>query len=335
MSVLDRESLEQSPLADLHAIASELTIDSYRLLRREALVEAILARQEGREEDGSTLLSSEAEGTAAPASQSEPKPRRRRSRRSEPSGAQKEAQKEAPERPAEAEVSPPAAPKQQSDRARFEALPAGFPDQRFEFDSDEPTVAAIAALAPIGRGSRVVITGAPRTGKTEALRRLAAALDAQGGAELLLLLVGVRPEEIGEWQAGKPEPVQALSFGAPTSALDRAVYAVIDQARATAVEGGHAVVLIDTLDALHEHAARRALATARNIIGGGSVTVIATASEPAGAETTVIALDPDRAYAGRFPALEPRLSGTMRAELLVGEEGMSAISAARQEAAGT
>ena len=49
MSVLDRASLEQSPLADLHAIASALSIDGYRRLRRPQLIDAILARQEGTE----------------------------------------------------------------------------------------------------------------------------------------------------------------------------------------------------------------------------------------------------------------------------------------------
>ena len=49
MSVLDRGALEDSPLADLHAIASELSIDGYRRLRRPELIDAILARQGGGE----------------------------------------------------------------------------------------------------------------------------------------------------------------------------------------------------------------------------------------------------------------------------------------------
>jgi len=47
MSVLDRSALEDSPLADLHAIASELGLDGFRRLRKAELVDAILARQEG------------------------------------------------------------------------------------------------------------------------------------------------------------------------------------------------------------------------------------------------------------------------------------------------
>ncbi len=170
-----------------------------------------------------------------------------------------------------------------------------------------------------------------RAGKTEALRRLANALHGRDDLQLLPLLVGVRPEELGEWQAGPVQPVQALSFDTPTSALDRAVYAVIDEVRATALKGGDVVILLDTLDALHEHAARRALATARKLRDGGSVTLIATCSEPFGGETTVITLDPALTGAGRFPALDLRSSGTVRPELLVDEKDAARIASERAD----
>ena len=50
MSVFDRAALEASPLADLHAIASELAMDGYRRLRKADLIDAIIARQEGEEQ---------------------------------------------------------------------------------------------------------------------------------------------------------------------------------------------------------------------------------------------------------------------------------------------
>jgi transcription termination factor Rho len=107
---------------------------------------------------------------------------------------------------------------------------------------------------------------------------------------------------------------------------------VVDQAKRVAARGANAVVLIDTLDGLHGLAARRALAAARNIIDGGSLTIIATATAPLGGETTVIALDRSLASAGRFPALDLVASGTIRPELLVGEPGAQAIARARAEA---
>lgn len=332
MSVLERDALEQSPLADLHAIASELSIDSYRLLRRQQLVDAILARQEGAEEQDE------------PDGEVEPKPRRRRARRpagarqqtapptteAEPRPEPKRSKRTAPaesERPEPSEAST-------SDRARFESLPPKFPDQPFRFDSDDPLLSAIESLTPIGKGSRVTITGPARSGKSDALRRLATAFSARDDIELLVVLVGVRPEEIAEWQQGATPPAEALSFASPTSAQDRAVYGAIDRARSIAVGGGHAVVLLDTLDGLHEQAARRALAAARQLVDGGSVTVIATASEPAGGETTVLGLDPLRTLVDRVPALDLLFSGTLRADLLVGEEGAAAIAQAYADAVG-
>jgi transcription termination factor Rho len=91
-------------------------------------------------------------------------------------------------------------------------------------------------------------------------------------------------------------------------------------------------VLIDTLDGLPAAAARRALAAARNIADGGSLTVVATAAAPVGGETTVVALDPALVALGRFPALDLAASGVLRPELLVGEAGAEAIAKARVEA---
>ena len=92
------------------------------------------------------------------------------------------------------------------------------------------------------------------------------------------MLVGVRPEEITQWQEGPLAPEAALSFAASADAQAQAVERVLETARRTAARGGHAVVLIDTLDGLHPHAARKALAAARNLREGGSLTVIATAA---------------------------------------------------------
>src|SRR5689334_12398384 len=64
---------------------------------------------------------------------------------------------------------------------RFEDLPLAFPSQRLELGSDDATVKAIEWLTPIGKGSRVVLAGASRSGKSEALRRLAAAPGAREG----------------------------------------------------------------------------------------------------------------------------------------------------------
>jgi transcription termination factor Rho len=214
---------------------------------------------------------------------------------------------------------------------RFEDLPASFPAERFELGSEDPTVKAIEWLTPFGKGSRVVIAGPARAGKTEALRRLAGALAGREGLEVSLVLSGVRPEETGDWPV---EPAAALSFGASPDAQAQAVEQAVEQGRRVAARGGDAVVLVDTLEALPPHLARRALAAARNITDGGSLTVIATAPAPLGGETTVVALDPEFTALGRFPALDLAASGVMRPDLLVGDAGAEAIAKARADALG-
>jgi transcription termination factor Rho len=407
MSVLDRATLEESTLADLHAIAAELSIDSYRRLRKGDLIETIIAHQGGgdapsatKEPDGGT--DDEENGAG----------RRRRGRRGgrgraagragvadaeegdepEPAPPSKKREEEEPEivegvvellpngsgfvrvSPPEASdgdvyisaaqvkrcelvngdrVTGPRRPPHRSerfpslvridtvngrpaeelaDRGRFDDLAAEFPSQRFELGSDDATLKAVEFLTPFGRGSRVTITGDSWAGKSHLLLELARALAAQEGLSVFVALAGVRPEELSEWAQAPVKPGAAVSFAASTEAQDSAVELVVDQARRLAARGSDAVVLIDTLDGLHPLSARRALASARKLHDGGSLTVIATSSKPLGGETTVIALDAALAISGRFPAVDLLSSGTLRPELLVGVNGAKAIAKERIKA---
>jgi transcription termination factor Rho len=428
MSVLDREALEQSPLADLHAIASELSLDSYRRLRKADLIDAILASQG----DGSDAPADEAKAADAEPDEAEPdetetetesaddeeRPaRRRRGRRggrgrsggsaraddgdgdgpedgaaSEPKEPDPEPEPQSeeviegevellqngsafvrvhPPEPSDDDVyisaaqvkrcelvsgdrisGPRRAPRRSerfaslvridaingrpaseiAEGTRFDDLPAAFPTERFKLGLDDPTVKAIEWLTPFGKGSRVAIVGPARSGKTEALRRLAVALSGHDDVQLFVALAGVRPEEISEWNEGPTQPTVAHSFATSPDAQAHAVELVLDRARRAASRGGDAVVLVDTLDGMAAHAARKLTAAARNIVGGGSLTVIATAAAPLGGETTVITLDAALAAIGRFPSLDLVASGVLRPELLVGEAGAEAIARSREAA---
>ena len=430
MSVLDRAALEGSPLADLHLIAGELSIDGYRRLRKADLIDRIIARQEGTEvppaDEADTTAEAEGGGadaadndttgaeaggattgrrrrgrrggrsrsregaggdadTAASASSEEPPPAavEGAQEREEEDGAVVEGVVEllangsgflrvAPPDPSDDDIYISAAqvkrcelvsgdkiagPKrpprrserfaslirvdtindrpasEQADGVRYDELPSAFPTERFRLGSDEATLKAIEFLTPFGRGSRVAIVGGSRAGKSRALRLLGDALAADESLQVFVALAGVRPEELSEWpREGRLTPAGALSFASSTDALDHVVERVVEQARRIAARGADAVVLIDTLDGLHPHAARKAMAAARNIVDGGSLTVLATSGEPIGGETTVIALDATLAGAGRYPALDLVASGTLRAELLVGEPGARAIADARAQA---
>src|SRR3954470_14890174 len=208
---------------------------------------------------------------------------------------------------------------------RFEDLPVAWPDERIAFASNDPTVRAIEWLTPFGKGSRVVITGPSRSGKTEAIRRLAGALVGVEGLEVSAVLAGARPEEVADWPL---TPGAALTFAASSDAQAQAVEQAVETGRRVAARGGDAVVLIDGFEYLSASAARRALAAGRNLAGGGSLTVIATSPAPVGGETTVVVLDRALAARGNFPAISLGESGTLRGELLVGDAGVSAIRTA-------
>lgn len=216
-------------------------------------------------------------------------------------------------------------------KPKFDALPATFPTQRLELGSEDPTLKAIEWLTPIGRGSRVVIAGAARAGKTETLRALLRALQDTKDLQISLVLAGVRPEEIADWEALSPTATATLAASPEVQgqAIDRAVEA----AKRLASRGEHVLLAIDGLNDVAPHVARRALAAARNLLDGGSLTVIATANEPFGGETTVIALDVLHTSTGRLPALDLLASGTIKAELLVGDADATEIVKARAQVA--
>ena len=215
---------------------------------------------------------------------------------------------------------------------KYDDLTCGWATERIALDDADPTLKAIEWLTPFGRGSRVVIVGGARAGKTEALRRLSAALTSQKDLEVSVVLAGVRPEEIGDWKLGELQPVVELGLSAAPDAQAQAIERAIETGRRVAARGGHAVILIDTLEHVPASHARRVLAAARNIIDGGSLTIVATAAAPLGGETTVIALDAELTASGRIPALDLAASGTLRAELLVGAKGAEAIAEARAAA---
>jgi transcription termination factor Rho len=215
---------------------------------------------------------------------------------------------------------------------KYDDLPSTYPTERIALDSEDPTLKAIEWLTPFGHGSRVVITGHPLAGKSEALRRIAGVLAGREGIECIAVLTGVRPEELAEWRSDKLQPAVELGLATAADVQAQAIERAVETGRRVAARGGHAVLLVDTLEYVPSALARRAMAAARNIVDGGSLTIIATAREPLGGETTVIALDVALAGSGRIPALDLVASGTLRPELLVGDKGAQAIADARAAA---
>ena len=219
-----------------------------------------------------------------------------------------------------------------SDGARYEDLPVAYPSARLVLGAADQTLEAIEWLTPLGLGSRATIVGAARSGKSETMRAILAAVSGRDELAVTLVLLGVRPEEIARAQEGPIAPAAALTFAASADVQGQTLERAVEEARRLAARGGDALLLVDCLDGVHAHAARKALAAARNLRDAGSLTIIATAARPFGGESTVIALDVTLTSTGRRPILDLLGSGTLKPELLVGEDGARAIAQARATA---
>jgi transcription termination factor Rho len=432
MSVLSRDALQDSPLADLHEIASALGIDGFRRLRKDDLVDTIIERQGGdaggssdepsedrparsrsRRGGRSRAKKPESSDDDAPAgddekgddeqdappareprsrsrsrrsaaSDDDEAPSRSRGGRSADNGADKEDQVvegsveilangsgfiRVGEGESDGDVYISAAQVRRCDlvngdrvggpvrRPRrseryaslvrvetingspaeevsagtpYDELPATFPSTPIAFTAKDPVLKQIADLAPIGRGSRVSIVGASGSGRTTTLRALAVELAAQEGVEVHVVLAGARPEELPEWVAAELTPEGVATLAAGPDAQAQAVDRVVDTAKRNVARGGHAAVVIDALDQLPPGLARRALAAARSVPDGGTLTIVAAGREPVGGETTVIALVDGGAE--KHPVLDAAASHTLRTEALVGSRKATAILKARAKA---
>jgi transcription termination factor Rho len=198
----------------------------------------------------------------------------------------------------------------------FDKLEAGFPTQKIGFSSRSSTMKSIASSAPFGRGSRVSVIGTFASGRSTTLRMLAAELAAIEEVELSVVLAGARPEERAEWVAAGIEPAAFETLTASADSQAKAIDRTIESARKVTAKGGHSAVVIDSIDDLDAHAARKVLGAARNVPGAGSLTVIAASREPVGGETTLIFLVSQDGGKIGDPAVDKAKSKTLRSNLL-------------------
>ena len=418
MSVLNRKELEDSPLADLHQIASELGLEGYRSKRKDDLIATILGAtgsadepetagaggaasalatgaepdeeedtsedtsegtSEGTSEDTSEGTSEGTSDEAAvdeadevPADEALERPARRgrrggRGRRSpaaeeEPEVAEDEisdeelatgvldilangsgfvrvdaagqsrndvyvspAQIRRCELRAGDEVSGPARGPRRNERhpslVRIESVngaaaePAEerpwFGDLTPVFPSQKLNAPKALKDAPFGRGSRVAIAGPPGAGATTLLRELATELSRDGDLAVQVVLAGVRPEEVTEWRRSEGLSVAGGSFDRSPDAQAQAAELAVERAKRRVERGGHAAVLIDSLEALPGSARRRIFGAGRATEEGGTLTVVAVTGggrEELRWATTRVVLEPGGKVSGE--------SGTVRADAL-------------------
>src|SRR5829696_3319146 len=225
-------------------------------------------------------------------------------------------------------------------RVKFEDLTPVPPRRRVAVaDEADPLLRAVDLLAPLALGQRILILAQPRSGRTTLLRALGRAYT-DAGAELIVLLVDERPEEVTRWEQALPE-AEIAAAPADTEPRDqvRAAELAIGHARRRAEAGEDVAVLVDSLSRLalgyrDPSRVKRLFGAGRELEeeGAGSLTVAATVLEGDEGEAEVrtavettenvrLKLNAGLAAAGIFPSLvaaECRSSG--EEELRTGEE---------------
>jgi transcription termination factor Rho len=197
------------------------------------------------------------------------------------------------------------------ERPNFADLTPVFPSQRLEGPASLSDV-------PFGRGSRVAVGGPPGAGSTTLLREVAEALAKNHeDLQVAVALAGVRPEEVPEWRAGSV-PVSGGSFDRSIDSQAQAAELAVERAKRVVERGGHAAIVVDSLETLPPAVQRRVFGAARATEEGGTLTVIASigmAWEPQRFATTRVMLDPPAADGGA-PQVSAARSGSMRSDLL-------------------
>lgn len=251
-------------------------------------------------------------------------------------------------------------PKVVRDRVSFEHLTPLFPEEKFNLADRRASISTrvMDLFAPIGKGQRGMIVAQPKTGKTMLLKDIANAIAANNPEVYqLILLIDERPEEVTDMQRNVDGEVIASTFDKEAHDHVKVANIVLEKAKRM-VECGHdVVILLDSItrlarayntvqpasgkvlsggvDANALHKPKRFFGAARNIEGGGSLSIIATALTETGSKmdevifeefkgTGNMELQLDRNISNRrvFPAIDLTSSSTRRDDLLLDEQTM-------------
>lgn len=249
------------------------------------------------------------------------------------------------------------------DRVPFEHLTPLFPDEKFNITggkhSNNLSTRVVDMFSPIGKGQRALIVAPPKTGKTILLKDIANAI-AENHPEvyIMILLIDERPEEVTDMSRSVNAEVIASTFDEPADRHVKIAGIVLEKAKRM-VECGHdVVILLDSItrlarayntaqpasgkilsggvDANALQKPKRFFGAARNIEGGGSLTIIATALTETSSKmdevifeefkgTGNMELQLDRKLSNKriFPAVDIMASSTRRDDLLLREETLN------------
>jgi transcription termination factor Rho len=251
-------------------------------------------------------------------------------------------------------------------RISFDDMTPLYPDEmlRMEVPTDTDkgrnlTARVIDLISPTGKGQRSLIVAPPRTGKTIMLQNIAHSIATNyPDVKLIVLLIDERPEEVTDMQRSVRGEVISSTFDEPAARHIQVAEMVIEKAKRLVESGQDVVILLDSItrlgrayntcvpssgkvltggvDAYALQRPKRFFGAARNIEGGGSLTIIATAlidtgskmdevifEEFKGTGNSEIILDRKLSDKRIYPAIDITKSGTRKDDLLVDKETLS------------
>lgn len=246
-------------------------------------------------------------------------------------------------------------PEDLRNRPDFDEFTPIFPDRRMDLEYDEQDIATriVDLVAPIGKGQRGLLVSPPKAGKTTMLKSIANAIAINHPeVEIIVLLIDERPEEVTDIRRFVKGDVVASTFDELPQNHIKIAELVLERAKRLVEHGRDVVILLDSItrltraynlaqpasgkilsggiDASAFHKPKRFFGAARNIEGGGSLTIIATAlvdtgsrmddviyEEFKGTGNMELHLDRDLANLRVYPAVDILQSGTRRDEVLL------------------
>ena len=245
----------------------------------------------------------------------------------------------------------------------YESFTPLHPEERFDLETRGGDLSAriLDMLCPLGKGQRALIVSPPRAGKTVLLQSLAQSIKrSHPEIDLIVLLIGERPEEVTEMQRSIDGEVIGATFDEPAESHTQVAELVQEKAKRLVEQGNDVVILLDSItrlaraynttcpqsgkvlsggvDANALHKPKRFFGAARNIEDGGSLTIIATAlidtgsrmddvifEEFKGTGNSEVVLSRMLAERRIWPAIDINRSGTRKEELLFPPEQLNKI----------
>jgi len=254
-------------------------------------------------------------------------------------------------------------PDRTKSRIAFDNLKPRYPDERIRLEGkvSDLSMRVVDLMSPIGKGQRGLIVAPPKAGKTILMQKLANAI-AENHPEcyLIVLLIDERPEEVTDMQENVQAEVIASTFDEPADRHVQVADMVIEKAKRLVEHGRDVIILLDSItrlarahnvvvphsgkilsggvDANALQKPKRFFGAARNIEGGGSLTIIATALIDTGSRMDEVIFEEfkgtgnaelvlDRRLADRriYPAIDINKSGTRKEELLLSKDELNKV----------